>query len=201
MPLRDVPTVHAVTDAGILAAPGFLDRARQVLRALGPRGAVHLRGHGMAGRDLWLLADSLAPFQAESGGWVIVNDRVDVAASTRATGAQLGQRSLLVGDARHIGPSLRLGVSVHSIDEAAAAAAADWWLAGHIFATPSHPGEPGRGLEFVGALAGRGVPVIAIGGVTPASVGPLRDAGAHGVAAIRGIWGAPDPSRAAMEYL
>jgi thiazole tautomerase (transcriptional regulator TenI) len=100
-----------------------------------------------------------------------------------------------------VAPSLRLGASVHSRAEADAAADADWWLAGHIFETPSHPGQPGRGLGFISELSTRGVPVIAIGGVTPATVRPLRDAGAHGVAAIRGIWDAKDPSKAALEYL
>jgi thiamine-phosphate pyrophosphorylase len=51
------------------------------------------------------------------------------------------------------------------------------------------------------AIAGVGLPVIAIGGVTPARVPSLRAAGAHGVAAIRALWDARDPARAAQEML
>ena len=43
------------------------------------------------------------------------------------------------------------------------------------------------------------MPVIAIGGITPRDVRAVRDAGAYGVAVIRGIWDAPDD--AVHEYL
>ena len=80
-------------------------------------------------------------------------------------------------------------------------------VAGHIHATPSHPGDPPHGDGLVIAAAAAGVPVIAIGGVRPSHVRALLGAGAHGVAAIRGIWGQGLPTspehaeRAAGEYL
>jgi thiamine monophosphate synthase len=37
--------------------------------------------------------------------------------------------------------------------------------------------------------------------VRPEIVGTLRDAGAYGVAAISGIWGAPSAEAAASDYL
>lgn len=42
---------------------------------------------------------------------------------------------------------------------------------------------------------------LAIGGVTPARAPELRAAGAYGVAAIRALWDASDPGRAARELL
>ena len=204
-----VPVVHAVTDDEIVAQPGFARAAEAVMRTLGPRGAVHLRAHALCARDLFALAERLVATQESSGCWLVVNERIDVARAVGARAAQLTRRSVLAADARRIAPGLALGVSVHTARGAIAAATfgANWVVAGHVHATPSHPGEPGRGDGLVIAAGAAGVPVIAIGGVLPAHIRALRDAGAHGVAAIRGVWGRGDAgvaeraSAAAAEYL
>ena len=46
-----------------------------------------------------------------------------------------------------------------------------------------------------------GIPIVAIGGIVPQHVAPLRRAGVHGVAAIRGIWDAEHSERAVLDYL
>ena len=75
-------------------------------------------------------------------------------------------------------------------------------VAGHVYATASHPTEEARGEDLVrAAVAAARIPVIAIGGVRPADVPALRRAGAHGVAVIRGVWAASDADRAAIDYL
>ncbi|HEU4643325.1 MAG TPA: thiamine phosphate synthase [Gemmatimonadaceae bacterium] len=199
-----IPVIHAVTDDLVLGRPDFLERARGVMRALGPRGALHLRGHLHPAARIYELAVALRPLQERTGCWVVVNDRVDAALAAGARGAQLTSRSITVGDARRIAPALALGASVHAAGEAcvAADAGADWVVAGHVWATPSHEGTPGRGLALVTAVtAAAHVPCIAIGGVRPARMAALLDAGAHGVAAISGIWGASDAERAAIDYL
>jgi len=77
-----------------------------------------------------------------------------------------------------------------------------WLVAGHIFTTPSHPGEPPRGSALLRDIcAAVSAPVIAIGGIRAVDVPLLLGAGAYGVAAIRGIWRAADADRAAAEYL
>lgn len=204
-PRRAVPVVHAVTTAELVTEPWFVAAATDVMAALGPRGAVHLRAPTLGGRRLLALLTALEPVQGATGCRLVVNDRVDVALAGGAWGAQLTSQSLEPADARAAAPRLALGASVHSATEArrAAAGGADWVVAGHVFATASHPGEPGRGspfLQAVVAAAGR-TPVIAIGGVTPAHVAALRTAGAHGVAVIRGMWEHGNPARAATDYL
>ncbi|MHB1223624.1 MAG: thiamine phosphate synthase [Gemmatimonadaceae bacterium] len=199
-----IPIVHAVTTPDLLLGAGFARRATAVMEALGGRGAVQLRGAGVPARRLLALALELAPVQAETGCWLVVNDRLDVALAAAARGGQLTSRSMTVTDARRVAPGLPLGASVHSVAEArvAANAGADWLVAGHVFQTASHPGREERGIPFLAAVcAASTVPVIAIGGVTPADVPALRAAGSHGVAVIRGIWGAGDPERAATDYL
>lgn len=197
-----VPVIHAVTDDGILSRPDFLTRATAVMEALGARGAVHVRGPRLPAARLHALALALVPAQERTGAWVVVNDRVDVALAARARAAQLTTRSLLVADARTVAPGLALGASVHSGGDAVAAAAADWLVAGHVYASASHPRQAPHGLELIRAVGlVSALPCIAIGGVRPEHLAALRGAGAHGVAAISGIWGAVDAGHAAIEYL
>jgi thiamine-phosphate diphosphorylase len=205
-----VPVIHAVTTDEIVAAPDFADRARGVMRVLGARGAVHLRAPSLGGRALHALAASLAGDARASRCALVINDRLDVALAADADGVQLTSRSLTTGDARlalrgtRSRRTLRVGASVHAADEAraAAAAGADWLVAGHVFATASHAGAPARGLAFLRQIAAEvPCPVIGIGGVLPRHVPLLLAAGAHGAAAIRGIWDAVDAERAAADYI
>lgn len=203
MPLIDVPTIHAVTDTRILSDPGFMSQAEAVFRALGTTGAVHLRAPGISANRLYSVSVYLRKLAGVTGCRLVVNDRSDVAQASGAWGLQLGRGSLAPGDARVVAPGLAVGVSVHSAGEAASgkASGADWLLAGHVYETPSHAGVPPRGIDFIRSLSGLGAPIIAIGGVLPSHVRALREAGAHGIAAIRGIWGSPDPGAAARAYL
>lgn len=205
-----LPAIHAVTADDIVARADFVERAAAVMWALGERGAIHLRSASATGRDLYQLAARLVPFQQTTGAWVVVNDRLDVAFAVGARGVQLTSRSLVPADAAHairvaapgaVPPAV--GASAHTVDEARAVGAdVSWLVAGHVFATPSHDGEPGRGLSFLGDIcAASTVPVIAIGGVHPDDVAALVTQGAFGVAVIRGIWRADDAATAAREYL
>lgn len=207
-----LPVVHAVTGEEILAQLDFVDQAAGVMRALGPRGAVHIRSASASGRRLFDIAAALVLLQESTGAWVIVNDRVDIALATGARAVQLTSRSLTPADARRAMGAARLatrppaiGVSAHDAQEARAMAAdggATWIVVGHVFATPSHAGEPGRGPTLLrDVCATVTLPVIAIGGVRPGDVAGLLAAGAYGVAAIRGIWRTDDAERAAGEYL
>ena len=201
---HDVPCIHAVTDDLILAHPEFTSRARGVMRALGPRGAVHLRARYLTSAQIYAIALALGDAQESTECWLVVNERLDVALAARTHAAQLTSRSLSVADARLVVGELPLGASIHSASEAVAAErdGASWVVAGHVFSTATHPGMPARGVALVAEVA-RSItlPCIAIGGVRPALVGTLRDAGAYGVAAISGIWGAPSAEAAATDYL
>jgi thiazole tautomerase (transcriptional regulator TenI) len=203
MPLIDVPSIHAVTDPRILAEPGFMSQAEAVFRALGTSGAVHLRAPGISASRLYSIASYLKELGEVTGCRLVINDRADIGAAVPAWGLQLGRRSMTAGAARLAAPGLAIGMSVHSMAEAqeAADANANWIFAGHVFETPSHSGIPSRGPGFIGDVTSLGIPVIAIGGILPRHVSSLKAAGAHGVAAIRGIWEAPDPGAAARAYL
>jgi len=203
-PDAQLPVLHAVTSDDIILRTDFAERARRVMHAGGPRVAVHLRAARFSARYLYDLACRLAAWQNETGAWLIVNDRADLALTAGARGIQLTSRSMSPADARRCAPDVPVGASVHSSADAADAvsAGARWIVAGHVFETESHPGEKGRGGEFIGQLArDHAVPVIAIGGVRPEHVGGLRRDGAYGVAVIRGVWYASDAGAAVIDYL
>lgn len=200
-----LPRLHLVTDDAVLRAPGFEDRAERVLAAHAGAVALHLRGHGLGGGELHRLAVRLGRAAAAWGAPLVVNDRLDVALAAGIRAVQLGRRSVPVDVARRLlGAGARIGYSAHAPGEAAeaAGAGADFVLVGAVYPTASHPGEPGRGVGVVaGAAAVAGVPVIAIGGITPARVGAALAAGAYGVAVVGGVWRAADPAEAARGYL
>lgn len=201
---RRLPRLHAVTDDATLARPDFPSAARAVLAAAGRDLALHLRGPRTGGRALWELAAWLAAAANDAGALLVVNDRVDVALAAGAGGVQLGRRSMRPADVRGLaGERLRVGVSVGSATEAAdaARAGADYLLAGSVYATASHPGRNGIGPEGLCDIAALGAPTVAIGGMTPERVAEARAAGARGVAAIRAVWDADDPARAATRFL
>ena len=182
------PVVHAVTDSASVSHDWFLDRAAAVMRALGPRGAIHLRSSRLNGRQFHEIATLLGVLQRSTGCWLIVNDRADVAAATGARGVQLASHSMGIADALRVS-GLPVGASIHSVEEAidAEQSGASWCVAGTVFETPSHSGRAPARIEFVERVVQAvKIPVIAIGGIRPEDVYALKAAGAHGIATIRG---------------
>lgn len=199
-----VPVVHAITNDDRLLSPDFPRHATDVMTALGARGAIHVRARWLTDRRLLEITSALVEAARKAGCMVVVNDRADIALASGARAVQLTSRSAGVSDVRGLAPSLRIGSSVHSAAEAMDAGlfGADWCVAGHVFGSGSHEGEPGRGIGFVRACAeATEVPVIAIGGVLPRHVKELVEAGARGAASISGIWNDPNPGEAAGRYL
>ncbi|MFC0329648.1 thiamine phosphate synthase [Paenibacillus sepulcri] len=162
----------------------------------------HLREPARNASELWQGVQALLA-EGVPAGKIMINDRIDVAWAARLQGAQLSFRSLGVREARMAFPGLRLGCSVHGIEESVVAGqqGADFLIYGHIFATASKLGQEPRGI---GALAhmvrSADIPVIAIGGINPERVQQVRAAGAAGVAVLSGIMQAADPMGAALQY-
>lgn len=120
---------------------------------------------------------------------VVVNERLDVALAVGAAGVHLPERSLPPERARDLAPDDRwlIGRSVHSAREAGNSTGASYVLAGTVRPSESKPpGGPTLGWDGLRAVveAARGVPVVAIGGLTEADVPRVLGAGAVGVAAI-----------------
>lgn len=191
-----LPHVHAVTDERIARRPDLADVARALAAGAGPDLAFHARGRELSGLEHHELATRLSAYPPTR---LFVNDRVDVALATAAHGVQLRHDSLAPADVRRLGPAWWIGVSVHDLAQARAAqaAGADYLVVGPVCATATHPREPPLERAMLAAIVGLGLPVIAIGGVTPERTTDLKEAGVYGVAAIRALWDAADPRQAA----
>jgi thiamine-phosphate pyrophosphorylase len=96
-----------------------------------------------------------------------------------------------------------LGYSAHHMLELSPARrrAVDYVTYSPIFPTSSKPGHPGTGVDALRRFSRQaGVPVLALGGLTPERVASCRRAGAAGIAVLSGIMHADDPTRAAQAY-
>ncbi|WP_454191700.1 thiamine phosphate synthase [Paenibacillus sp. Marseille-Q7038] len=99
--------------------------------------------------------------------------------------------------------AIRLGVSVHSLEEAKIAEkkGADYVFYGHMYPSHSKPGLPPRTLASLQEICEViNLPVIAIGGITPSRVEELMWAGASGIAVISGVLQSEDPLEAVYRY-
>jgi thiamine-phosphate diphosphorylase len=200
--MRPLPRVHAYTDAVIAGGSEFGIRAAAIAAA-GPAVALHARARGQNDAVLIALALRLVALARPPEAAVFVSARSDVAAAVGATGVQLGSLDLRPSDARRVLKKGWIGRSIHSRGEAyeAVRERSDFLVVGNIYETDTHPGRPAAGLDLIRATSGLGVPVIAIGGITPERAAEVRAAGAYGIAAIRALWTAPDPAAATLALL
>jgi thiamine-phosphate pyrophosphorylase len=193
-----------VTDRHQTAGRDLLALVQESLVAGLP--AVQLREKDVDAAELARLGRALRSATAAHGAMLIVNDRVDVALAVGADGVQRTTTSLPIADILVVADKrLRVGASVHALEEAVAAAeaGADWIIFGPVYDTPSKRAYgPPQGLRALEQVARDvRVPVIAIGGITPERVGEVLRAGAHGVAAISAILSAPSPADATRRFL
>jgi thiamine-phosphate pyrophosphorylase len=188
-----------VTDDGLIGSRDMIGLARAA--EAGGATAVQLRLKRAPPREQVALARALVEALKVP---LLVNDRPDVAIAAGAAGVHLGPEDLPVGLTRAIAPpGFVIGASVGSVEEAAAAEAADYWGIGpwRITATKADAGE-GLGPEGFARLArlSGGRPCLAIGAVRPEDVPRVRAAGGSGVAVVSGILGAMDVRAAAAGY-
>ncbi len=161
--------------------------------------AVQLREKDLAAGQLFELAVELRQLTREYGAKLLINDRIDVALAVDADGVHLGKAGLPLAEARRLlGHKRLIGYSAHGTDEAIQAqlAGADFITLGPVFHTPSKAryGEPVGLSALADAARAVTIPVFALGGIKPASVGEVLSAGAQGVALISAIMAAPNPA-------
>jgi thiamine-phosphate diphosphorylase len=138
---------------------------------------------------------------------LIVNDDVMLAVRRRAAGAHVGQDDMPAHAARRLTFGQVLGVSTHDLAQiaAAAAAGADYVGFGPCFPTATKGYDTGLGPEAIAAAAERcdelGLPLFAIGGITPANTRILRNCGVRRVAVSGYVLEHDDPRAAAAELL
>ena len=141
-------------------------------------------------------ARAIAPMCRETGAVFIVNDRIDIAMLSDSDGVHLGQNDLPLEVGRRLmGRGKIIGVSTSSVELARAAEAGG---ADYIGFGPLYPGglkntKQGKGLQLLAEVrAAVKIPIVAIGGITEATVPEVLKAGANAAAIITDVVKAPD---------
>jgi thiamine-phosphate pyrophosphorylase len=144
---------------------------------------LHLRAKELEAGDLLSLARLL---REQWPGILLINDRIDVCLASGADGVHLPSHRIAPSRIKDsLGQKLIVGVSCHSVEEAAQAEAegADYVYLSPIFEKPGY--APPLGLEALAEASRRlRIPVIALGGITSANEDSCIAAGAKGIAGI-----------------
>jgi len=157
------------------------------------------------------VAERLREACTRAGATFVVDDRVELAKDVKADGVHLGKNDMPVREARSLlGESFIIGGTANTLDdiERLWKDSADYAGCGPLrFTVTKKNLAPLLGLDgyraIVTGMRERGIrlPLCAIGGITPADVRPLLDAGVQGIAVSGYVLSAPDPAEAMHRLL
>lgn len=181
---------------------------REVVEAALAAGAqaIQLRDKQATARELYQQATELLPLVHGRLGFLIINDRIDVALAASADGVHLGPDDIPVATARRIAPpDFIIGASTDDPERARELEreGASYIGCGAVFGTSTKDvGKerigPKRVREVAAAVR---IPVVAIGGINPDNAAQLSGTGAAGLAVVGAVMNAPDPGDAVRRLL
>jgi thiamine-phosphate pyrophosphorylase len=167
---------------------------------------VQLRAKNLSDGDFFHLALNLSEKLEEKKTPLIINDRVDIAISSGASGVHLGQDDLPLPCARKIlGRDKLIGISTNTAEEALLAeeGGADYLGVGPVYFTSTKKSaKTPLGLEGFRVIRKKvRIPVLAIGGINHRNASDVMACRADGIAVISAIWGAGNIHQAVKELL
>jgi thiamine-phosphate pyrophosphorylase len=118
----------------------------------------------------------------------ILNDDPALAVRLGADGVHVGQDMSTPETRRIVGPEMIVGKTTHNIGQARQAIeeGADYISVGPVYATPTKPGRPAVGVEYVREAARYcTIPFVVIGGIDLTNVDDVIAAGAKTVGIVR----------------
>lgn len=202
-PQKLLPPLYVVTDRHQTGEQRFLEILGDILPEQGMM--VQIRERDLGVRELLRFVEEVhrlaRPFRVPC----LINDRVDLALAVRAAGVHLRADSMPTQEARKcLGDGYLIGKSVHSAEEVLQSQqeGADFVVLGPVYETPSkRKYGPPLGVRVL-REAGRQchIPMYAIGGMTPARVETVMEAGVAGVAVVSSIFQAASPREAVTAY-
>lgn len=195
--------LYAITDSTLTPGEALLPAVAAALR-----GGARVIQYRDKGADLQRRRDeaaALVALCAAHDALLIVNDDVELAAAVGAAGVHLGRDDPdLRAARRRLGDAAILGVSCYNqLPRAAAAAAAgaDYVAFGRFFPSRTKPDAVAAAPELLSAARRAiGLPLVAIGGITPDNGAQLLAAGADLLAVIHAVFGQPDIEAAARRF-
>lgn len=190
-----VKGIYTLIDTTYVSPADIVRTAAKLIS--GGAGMIQLRAKGMSAKKMLEAARGLRRACARGSVTLIINDRVDIALSCGADGVHLGQDDLPVGEARKLlGAGAIIGLSTHNASEAAQASVlgADYVSFGPVFATKTKKdAQSPKGIEGIReARSATTLPIVAIGGITEATLPAVLEAGADAAAVVSDILLAQD---------
>ena len=196
--------LYPIVDADICRDHGLEPRSLALACFHGGARLVQLRVKSGSSARFLDLAEEVVAAAVSFGAAVIVNDRSDIARLARAAGVHVGQDDLPPDAVRQVFGDGVIGLSTHDpqqVDEALRTPA-DYVAVGPVFGTVTkHTGYSARGLDLVQRAAGRGKPVVAIGGMTLERAPEVIAAGAASVAVITDLLSGGAPESRVRAYI
>lgn len=196
------PSIYPIIDSSVP-----VDQIVSFAEALAGAGVelVQLRLKHASSAAVYVQTHALLASLSPRGVRLIVNDRPDIAAISRAGGVHVGQDDLPVEAARQVcGPHLWVGVSTHNLDQLREAdgTSADYIAVGPIFPTGTKDNpDPVVGVDFIRAARRlTRKPLVAIGGITSERAEEVYRAGADSLAVISDLTKAADPAARVRQY-
>lgn len=166
---------------------------------------LQLRLKDATSREFLAAAREIVRLCRARGALAIINDRADIARLAEADGVHVGQEDLPARMAREVvGAGRIVGVSTHNVEQARAAQAdgADYIGFGAIYSGGLKNVANAQGLERLRAVrAAVDIPIVAIGGITEATMPAVLAAGADAAAIITDVVRAADPTAKARALL
>ncbi|MFA7232827.1 MAG: thiamine phosphate synthase [Terrimicrobiaceae bacterium] len=190
-PLSDC-RLYGILDLGYVPAGAAAAAARCMLE--GGVGILQLRAKTFAPEAIRAMAQEILPICRAFEVPFLLNDHPDLVRLTGADGVHVGQDDLPVARVREIvGPDAIIGLSTHSLEQAAAASQVNYIGFGPLFPTPTKPDYPPVGLGGIREVHERvGLPVFCIGGIKLENLPTVLAAGAARVVIVSGILQAAD---------
>ena len=187
-----------VTDRHQAAAP-----LAEIVDAAVRAGArwIWLRDRDLPPPERRALAVALLAITRLANARLAIGADVELAADLGADGVHLASDAspgAIAAARARLGDAALIGISAHGDADvvAAQAAGADYATLSPIFATASKPGYgPELGLAALTRAARRGLPLLALGGVTTARARDCVEAGATGIAVMGEIMRAAGPAK------
>lgn len=194
---RSVAGVYLITDQ----LGNLVDRVGQAIQ--GGVSVLQYRPKGKTRDEAIAEGNLLKKLCSAKGVVFIVNDDITLASDLDADGVHLGQDDGTPSEARQLlGPEKLVGVSTHNLDEALKAEAdgADYLGFGAMYPTDSKAVTHMPGTAGLASVRDKvKLPIVAIGGISPANACRVIDAGANAVAVISSVLSAARPDCAVAE--
>ena len=160
---------------------------------------ISMREKDLSQVDQVALARVLLSIARRHGACLTLHGDAALAKACGADGVHLPAGSDPIASRAMLGPAKLIGLSLHTVTEAAAIDpdVVDYAIAGPIFETPSKPGYgPGIGRKGLVEIARAApVPVLAIGGLNATRAAEVLAAGPVGIAVMGGVMRATDPGQ------